>query len=52
VLTCCAARDGEASDHGDDPDLQWALHEILAANAITDEELPGPPRSSTARIRT
>jgi len=41
-----AARDGGGSDHGDDPDLQWTLHESLAASA--NEELPAPPRSSSS----
>jgi len=31
------ARDGKDSDHGDDPDLQWALHDSLTASA--NEEL-------------
>ena len=38
-------RDGELSNHSDDPDLQWAIHESLAADA--NEEFLAGTRSST-----
>ena len=40
-----AERDGEPSNHDDDLDLQWAIHESLVADA--NEELLAGTRSSS-----